>query len=45
MGKRKKTFKQESKAKSGWFGGDKTLELMDDYFKEQSEKYRRMRKK
>lgn len=46
MSKRVGNFKKETKLKSGWcWNREQTLKNMDDFFKEESERYRRMRKK
>lgn len=46
MVKRRKNFKKETKLKSGWlWSGGQTLKTMDDFFKEESERYRQRKKR
>lgn len=45
MSKRRKNFKKETKLRGGGWLSDKTLKSMDDFFKEESERYRQRKKK
>lgn len=44
MSKRKKNFKKVTKLRGGYLS-NRVLQDMDDFFKEESERFRRMRKK